>query len=115
MPNDVGAAWLLKFPQKELSDYGWVKKQPRRADAIKSYLAYFGVRGPEEWEERYSEILTDIAFRTSAKFELRIGPLSAWLRQGEKRGGFGSNLNLEQRISTKPALRAAQTFQIQVA
>ena len=112
VPNDVGAAWLRKFPQKELSDYGWVKKQPRRADAIKSYLAYFGVRGPEEWEERYSDILTDIAFRTSAKFESRIGPLSAWLRQGEREAALvpTSTWNSEYLRSQLSELRKLSKF-----
>lgn len=83
IPKDEGAAWLQKFPLKDIADYGWVDRPQRRADVIKSYLAYFGVAGPPEWEKRYTDFLNDVVFKSSPSFESKIGALSAWLRQGE--------------------------------
>ena len=83
VPKDKGAAWLRKFPKSEMASYGWVAARTRRTDAIRSYLAFFGVNGPEEWEHRYAEFENHIAFRTSPTFDSRIGALSAWLRQAE--------------------------------
>ena len=83
VPKDKGAAWLQKFPLNDIADYGWVNKPQLRADVIKSYLAYFGVTGPHEWERRYTDFRNEVAFKTSPSFESKIGALSAWLRQGE--------------------------------
>jgi len=83
VPKDEGTAWLRRFPLKEMANYGWVHKPADRADTIKSYLAYFGVNGPGEWEKRYAGFSNDVAFRTSPSFESKIGALSAWVRKGE--------------------------------
>jgi HTH-type transcriptional regulator / antitoxin HigA len=83
VPGDKGVAWLQKFPLADIADYGWVGRSPRRADVIKSYLAYFGVTEPDEWGKRYTDFLDDVIFKTSPSFESKIGALSAWLRQGE--------------------------------
>jgi len=82
VPKDRGAAWLERFPRSEMASQGWVAAT-RRADAVRSYLAYFGVNSPEAWEKRYADLLTQTAFRTSRTFESKVGPLSAWLRRGE--------------------------------
>lgn len=83
MPAEAAKAWLRKFPRQEMSDFGWVDSSRQPVDALKSYLAYFGVTSPRDWEKRYTTFLTDTAFRTSASFDSKIGALSAWLRQGE--------------------------------
>jgi Zn-dependent peptidase ImmA (M78 family)/plasmid maintenance system antidote protein VapI len=83
VPKDKGAAWVQKFPLDDIANYGWVERPKLRGDAIRSYLAYFDVTGPHEWEMRYADFLSDVAFKTSPSFESKIGALSAWLRQGE--------------------------------
>jgi Zn-dependent peptidase ImmA (M78 family)/plasmid maintenance system antidote protein VapI len=83
VPKDRGTAWLRKLSLKHLADYGWVDRPERTADAVKSYLAYFGVTGPHEWEDRYTDFLNDVALKTSPRFASKVGALSAWLRQGE--------------------------------
>ena len=83
VPKDKGTAWLQKFPLNDIAENGWVDRPRNRQDAIRSYLAYFGVTGPHEWERRYTDFLNDVAFKTSPSFESKIGALSAWLRQGE--------------------------------
>jgi HTH-type transcriptional regulator/antitoxin HigA len=100
-------AWMQKFPQKEMSDYGWVPKTTKRSETLKSYLAYFGVSDPAEWERRYTEALTDVAFRTSPTFESKAGALSAWLRQGEMQASTiqTSPWNEDRLRNTLPELR----------
>jgi HTH-type transcriptional regulator/antitoxin HigA len=83
VPKDKGAAWLRRFPLKNIADYGWLGKATNRLELLKSCLAYFSVSAPHEWEERYTDFLNDVAFRTSPSFDSKIGALSAWLRQGE--------------------------------
>jgi HTH-type transcriptional regulator / antitoxin HigA len=79
----TGADWVKRFPHAELAKNGWIKHTRNRDELIKAYLAYFGVNDPNEWEERYTDFLKLTAFRTSPTFQSKVGPLSAWLRQGE--------------------------------
>jgi HTH-type transcriptional regulator/antitoxin HigA len=88
VPEQIGTAWAKRFSLKEMSDYAWINRPTRRSDIIKAYLAYFGVSSPSEWEQRYARVLANVAFRTSQTFESQIGPLSAWLRQGELEASF---------------------------
>ena len=44
-------------------------------------MRYFGVASVDAWREQYENPLT--AFRASPKFAKRLGPVAAWLRQGE--------------------------------
>ena len=83
LPQDEVAAWLRHLPLKDMAEYGWRDPPARRASALKAYLAYFGVNGPQEWERRYTSSINDINFRSSPKFKSKAGPLSAWLRQSE--------------------------------
>jgi HTH-type transcriptional regulator/antitoxin HigA len=75
--------WIKKFPHADIAKSGWIKQTRIRDELIKSYLAYFGVNDPLEWESRYADSLALTAFRTSPKIKSKVGPLSAWLRQGE--------------------------------
>jgi len=83
LPADEAATWLRHLPLKDMAEYGWSETPSRRSAALKSYLAYFGVNGPREWERRYTSSINDVNFRSSPTFESRAGPLSAWLRQSE--------------------------------
>lgn len=83
IPKDEGVAWLRQLPIADMTSSGWLEKPMRRVETVKSCLAYFGVRGPGEWERRYAAFHDDAVFRKSPSFESRLGALSAWLRQGE--------------------------------
>jgi plasmid maintenance system antidote protein VapI len=83
IPKEKVAAWLRHLPIGDMTSSGWIDKPTRRAEALKSCLAYFGVVGPEEWERRYAAFNDATAFRASPSFESHLGAVSAWLRQGE--------------------------------
>lgn len=80
---DETANWLRRLPLKDMANYGWIDLPARRTAALRSYLAYFGVTGPAEWERRYTSSINDINFRSSPSFESKVGSLSAWIRQAE--------------------------------
>lgn len=79
----TGADWIKRFPHSDMAKNGWIRQSRTRDELIKAYLTYFGVNDPAEWEDRYADFLKLTAFRTSATFQSKVGPLSAWLRQGE--------------------------------
>lgn len=83
IPKQAGEDWVKKFPRADMARNGWIKKARAREELMEAYLAYFGVNNPAEWEERYTDFLKGTAFRTSMAYQSKIGPLSAWLRQGE--------------------------------
>jgi len=81
--KEKGTDWISRFPHADMARNGWIKHSRNRDDLLKSYLAYFGINNPGEWEERYARFFKVTAFRTSPTFQSKAGPLSAWLRQGE--------------------------------
>lgn len=81
--NNIGANWVKRFPHADMAKNGWIKNSRNRGELVKSYLAFFGVNDPAEWEDRYASFLKQTAFRTSTTYQSKAGPLSAWLRQGE--------------------------------
>ena len=82
IPKQKGDEWLKLFPHGDIVNHGWITKPSRRDELLKAYLAYFDVTDPEEWTERYAKPV-GTAFRRSATFKSKAGPLSAWLRRGE--------------------------------
>jgi HTH-type transcriptional regulator / antitoxin HigA len=83
VPNESGLDWVKRFPHADMAKSGWITRSRAQHELIKVYLAYFGVNNPTEWRERYADFLKLTAFRTSPTFQSKVGPLSAWLRQGE--------------------------------
>jgi plasmid maintenance system antidote protein VapI len=83
VPTDTAIEWINRFPRKDMAKQGWIEQTRTRDQLIRAYLAYFGVNNPLEWEDRYADFLKLTAFRTSLAFRTKVGPLSAWLRQGE--------------------------------
>jgi HTH-type transcriptional regulator / antitoxin HigA len=83
VPKQTAADWVRRFPHSDLAKNGWIKYSRKKDELTKTYLAYFCVNDPVEWEERYADFLKFTAFRTSPTFQSKVGPLSAWLRRGE--------------------------------
>jgi Zn-dependent peptidase ImmA (M78 family)/plasmid maintenance system antidote protein VapI len=83
VPTKSAADWVKRFPHSDMAKNGWIKQTRTRDELIKAYLAYFGVNNPAEWEDRYADFLKLTAFHRSQTFQSKVGPLSAWLRQGE--------------------------------
>lgn len=80
--------WLRKFPLAKLTANGWIDRPVSAPDIVKAYLAFFDVTKPKEWELRYTDFRSSVAFRTSKSFASNVGALSAWLRRGEIEAQF---------------------------
>ena len=76
------ADWLRSFPLREMTALGWLAKRGAVVDQMRGLLSFFGVASPEGWQ-RYWDTQAETAFRRSTVFEMDLGSLSAWLRQGE--------------------------------
>jgi len=73
--------WLVQFPVKEMTKWGWLDAIPDKVGQVRELLNYFGVASPAEWHDIWSN--RQFAFRKSKAFESHLGSLSAWLRRGE--------------------------------
>jgi HTH-type transcriptional regulator/antitoxin HigA len=83
MPHDVADAWIREFPAKALIECGLKRRGIDRNEALRSFLAYFGVPNLEDWHKRYASYPSDVAFRNSTAYETIRSSLAVWLRQGE--------------------------------
>jgi Zn-dependent peptidase ImmA (M78 family)/plasmid maintenance system antidote protein VapI len=83
IPSDVADAWLKQFSSKVLADSGLNRRAGTKQDTIKSFIAFFGVSNPSDWEKRYAGFPGDVAFRNTPAFETNRAALAVWLRQGE--------------------------------
>lgn len=79
IPKEKAAAWLETFSSSDIQLH---KKALSRTDAIKTYLSFFGVTDPVEWEQRYTDFV-GVAFRSSSASQPKLGALAAWVRRGE--------------------------------
>ena len=82
--NDLNSHgnWLKQFPVSEMIKRKWISDPGKGKTAqIISLLNFFGVANPDQWAEGWTK--HRLAFRKSMKLEAKLGPTSAWLRQGE--------------------------------
>lgn len=75
--------WLRSLPLKEM--FGWgVPKLADGASQIAACLKFFGVSSVAAWHQTYSKPVEGLAaFRASTAHAMKLGPIVAWLRQGE--------------------------------
>ncbi|HCM39027.1 MAG: hypothetical protein A2Z97_11925 [Bdellovibrionales bacterium GWB1_52_6] len=74
--------WLKQFPITEMISRKCIKDLRSDKAALKiELLNFFGVASPEQWSKGWGQ--RQIAFRKSNKLEAKVGPTSAWIRQGE--------------------------------
>ena len=95
--------WLRRFPIKQMTSHHWLARRDSVVDQMRELLSFFGVASPEGWR-RYWSTLANTAFRRSMAFEMDLGSLSAWLREGELRGA-----DIDCRPYSAKAFRAALT------
>lgn len=104
--------WLEKVPYKELVKKGWITKQDKPIDILKSVLTFFGVVSPEQWEVIWGERVS-VAFRKSTTYSVDDVAVAAWLRQAELTGisfdcsaysedGFRQALKEIRALTSKP-------------
>jgi len=73
--------WALRFPFREMVDFGWVVPTPSGVARVRALFRYFGVASPDAWQARYGRL--QAAFRQFPAFHADDAHLGAWLRQGE--------------------------------
>ena len=101
--SDTADEWIKRFPHADIAKNGWIKHSRNRSELVKSYLAYFGVNNPAEWEERYADFLKLTAFRTSPKFQSKWSAFGV-VEAGGDRGGTNSMQALGFQSSQEPAI-----------
>lgn len=82
--DDALKAWVNSFPIADMAKFGWVPATKVAADRLRNCLDFFGISSVSEWEERYGNQLSAVAFRSSATFETDVPATLAWIRQGER-------------------------------
>lgn len=75
------AAWIKKFPFKELVNRGVLDKPASDAEATSKLLAFFGVGSFNAWHAKYEGM--SVAYRHSPCFQSDKPALATWLRLGE--------------------------------
>ena len=73
--------WLRGIPVNDMAKLGWIEKRREKLDQLVEVLKFFGVAGPDQWKDIWTAC--SISCRRPRAFRRDMGPLSAWLRQGE--------------------------------
>lgn len=71
--------FVSRFPIPEMKRRGWI---PADLDPLESCLYYFDVSRPEEWEDKYGNLLSAVSFRKSETFPSEFEATLAWLQRG---------------------------------
>ena len=100
--------WLNELPVGDMIKFGWLTPIPHPAEEAIACLRFFGVPDVQTWREKYAELETMVAFRTSPSFDSRPASVAAWIRQGEIRAGATNcgPWDAQQFADSLPAIRA---------
>ncbi len=74
--------WLDEFPVSQMQKFGWITSHGDKARTVAECLRFFGVGTVEAWR-KWSDGLSQTAYRMSEKSRSRFGAIAAWLRFGE--------------------------------
>jgi HTH-type transcriptional regulator / antitoxin HigA len=85
--GDLEAAkvWLNELPLHDMVRFGWISSDNSTEAKIDASLRFFGVATVAAWREKYKDVLSAVAFRTSLTFESEPGAVIAWLRHAHLR------------------------------
>jgi len=73
-------AWLKQLPIADMLSLGWISQGE---NLVETCLKFFETKNIHTWQEKYSNLVSQTAFRTSQAFQTELGAVAAWLRQGE--------------------------------
>ena len=79
--------WVSELPIGDMVKFGWLTPVPHPSDEAAACLRFFDVPSVQGWHEKYADVETMVAFRTSPSFDSRPAAVAAWIRQGEIEGG----------------------------
>ena len=74
--------WVQKIPYREMARLGWIPTVRMRDELVRVLLAFFGVKGLDQWHAIWSR--PEVDFLKTKAFKEHSGVLAAWLRQGER-------------------------------
>ena len=72
--------WFKDIPLKDLVSLGWIKKEMANLNGC---YKFFKVKSLFEWNNKYTDLSKQVAFRKSNTYQGRIGSIAAWLNQAE--------------------------------
>jgi HTH-type transcriptional regulator / antitoxin HigA len=75
--------WIQSLPTRQMSQFGWIKKNLRSKKLETELLSFFGCDNVVEWKAIYTSGLDAVAFRTSSSFDGDDLATLAWKRAGE--------------------------------
>lgn len=105
-------SWVATMPTKSMKRYGWLPQTARGRSLRSHLLAYFDCASLQEWGNRYSSGVGEVAFRTSLAFPADGMATLVWLRAGEKQAevlGLGK-FDPQGFKAILPALRKLSAF-----
>ena len=74
---------LEDVPLNDLVNLGWVERGSSRDETAQNLCAFFGAATLAAFEQKYKQILSASAYRTSNTYASHPSAVAAWLRQGE--------------------------------
>ena len=104
---EESAAWLKKFPVKELVKRGVIDKPESNADAMSKLLSFFGIGSIDAWSKKYESM--NVAYRHSRSFKSDQAVLSTWLRLGQINAGQQECADYDETLF-KRSLREIREF-----
>lgn len=75
--------WVHSFPTRQMSQFGWIRKNLRSQKLESELLRFFGCDSFAEWKAIYTSGLDAVAFRTSSAFDADDLATLTWKRVGE--------------------------------
>jgi HTH-type transcriptional regulator/antitoxin HigA len=83
--ENAARAWLGGLPIADMVRLGWIESRSGLDQKVDECLRFFAVPDVRAWQQKYSDVLSAVAFRTSPTFESEPSAVIAWLRFGEIR------------------------------
>jgi Zn-dependent peptidase ImmA (M78 family)/plasmid maintenance system antidote protein VapI len=106
--KDERIEWLKKLPTQDMVKWNWIPKGLKRWDKFEACLNFFNVKDLYEWDIKFANRLSNVAFRTSSSFDTVPESVIVWLHQVEKIA-LDKNTNCwdsEKLLSLIPAMRS---------
>lgn len=83
LTDTEGNEWIAELPLTEMMRFGWIAKTSDAPNQLLQCMNFFRVNEIQTWREKYTDVLTGRAFKTSPAINSRPAAVAAWLRQAE--------------------------------
>lgn len=84
-PDVARQQWVEALPVADMVRFGWIDAKKAKANKIGACLEFFAAENVTQWQNQYSRLLAQAAFRISHSFNSQQGAVAAWLREAEIR------------------------------